>query len=506
MWDAATLVQRASYQQQGEILAATVRGPAPCSRSAPGRGSSCCCAATGPRSRRAWAHDDAIFGLAISSDETVVATASSDRTARLWSAAGEPRGSLAGHRADVTGVRFTSAGDRLVTTSADNAARLWSTSAMLLGELTGHRNIIMMAAVRSDGTRLATASWDHTTMVWDLARTQELRPILAARDGSRPTVAFDPDGRRLALARADGTLSVVDVQTGTVACTAASAAAIRRLVWTGSDEIAAGDDGARAIELWDARRCAVASTLEHPAPITGMSTRSGPRLVTAADDVVRVWSRGRLEASLDGYTGRVDLVGVDGDDVYATTNDPVTIVVDAIGGPARRRIFRAGNQIIIDVQFDHARGQVIAASLDQSVYIWDEATGALVRKLEGSGPLWRVRTSPDGSIMVGVGGVSPTVWDRTTGAPIRQLEGHPDLVTDGEFIDDQIFVSVAWNHTAFVWDIATARPLMKLHDVEAVEFAPDRRSVALIGPTGVRVWSPRAPTPDHDALRALHVK
>jgi WD40 repeat protein len=149
---------------------------------------------------------------------------------------------------------------------------------------------------------------------------------------------------------------------------------------------------------------------------------------------------------------------------------------------------------------------VAGASFDQFLYIWDAATGALVRKLEGAGPLFAVRTSPDGSLMAGIGGVSPTLWDRTSGVPKLQLEGHPALVLDGEFLSDQLFVSVMINHTALVWDLVAARPLMTFHDVEMMVFADDRRSVAIIGATGVRVWSPRMPVPDLDALQALHAK
>ena len=221
---------------------------------------------------------------------------------------------------------------------------------------------------------------------------------------------------------------------------------------------------------------------------------------------MRVWGRGRLETSMTGYPGSIQRVGADGDDIYATTNDPTTIVVDAIGDATRRRIFRAGTIGITDVRLDHALGWVLASSSDQSLYVWDAATGAPVRRLEGTGPLWAVRTSPDGSIMIGVGGVSPTVWDRVSGARISQLEGHAALVRDGEFLNDQIFVSIAWNRTAFVWDVAAARPLMTFHDVDTMVFANDLRSVTLVGATGVRVWSPRLPTPDLDALRALDVK
>jgi WD40 repeat protein len=225
--------------------------------------------------------------------------------------------------------------------------------------------------------------------------------------------------------------------------------------------------------------------------------------VTAAGDTVRVWRGSLVEASFTGYQGPIEGVGADGTDVYVVTNAPVAIVVDAIGDPARRRTFRAGTQAINDVRFDRTRGQLLAASWDQLLYVWDLATGAIVRKLEGSGPLWRARTSPDGSIVIGAGGISPVVWARASGAKITQLEGHSDLVTDGEFLDDRIFVTLASNHTAIVWDIATAQPLMKFDDVDAMGVSDDRRSIALIGATGVRVWSPRAPVPDLGALPAL---
>jgi WD40 repeat protein len=506
VWDAVTLARRTSYQQSGGVFAAAVSRTGALIAIGTESGELVLLRGDGSLIARRAAHDAPIFDIAISPDETVVATGSNDRTVRLWSAAAEPRGVLASHRANITRVRFTPAGDRLVTTSADNTARLWSAAGMLLGELTGHTNMIMMAAVRSDGGRLATASWDHTVMVWDLARAEEFHPIVTARDASPPIVAFDPSGDRLAVARADGALSVVDVRTGTVACTAASATPIKQMAWTGSEQIAALPSGGQAVEIWNARRCTQEMALPHPAPITAMSARSGPRLATAAGNVVRVWSRGRLETSLAGYTGSIQKVDIDGDDLYAITNAPATIVVDAIGDPARRRIFRAGTKPISDARFDREQNWVVAASWDQFLYIWDAATGALVRKLEGNGPLDAVRTSPDGSITIGVGGFSPTVWDLASGARKRQLEGHSAPVQDGQFLDDQIFVSIAWNHTAFVWDVATARQLMAFQDVDAMVFADDLRSVAIIGATGVRLWSPRLPPLDLDALRALHLK
>jgi WD40 repeat protein len=508
IWDAATFARRTSYRRDGQLLGAAISRTGALIAIGTVSGDLVLLRADGTQIARRAAHDEPIFDIAISPDEALVATGSNDHTVRLWSAAGEPRGVLAGHRANITRVRFTPAGDRLVTASADNTARLWSTSGMLLGELIGHTNLILATAIRSDGGRLATASWDHTVRVWDLARAEELRPISVARDAFPPAIAFDLDGGRLAIARADGTLSVADVRTGAVACTASGAAAIERLVWTGG-QIAAVPSSGLTLEIWDARRCTREPALPHPAPITAMSTRAGPRLVTAAGGVVRVWRAGHLDTSFTGYPGFVASVGVDDDDddndVYVITDEPATIVVDAIGGSTPRRTFRAGTKPITDVHFDHALGRVVAASYDQSLYIWDAATGALVHKLEATGPLEAVRTSPDGSIMIGVGGISPTIWDRATGARRDQLDGHSAPVTAGEFLSDQLFVSIALNHVALVWDVAAARPLMTFHDADAMAFSHDRRSVAFVGATGVRVWSPRVPPPDLEVLRTLHV-
>ena len=506
LWDAITFAQRASYQDKRGLQAAAVSHTGALIAVGTRSGELVLLRGDGGMIARRAAHDEQIFDVAISPDETIVATGSSDRTVRLWTATGEPRGVLAGHRANITQVRFTPAGDRLVTTSADNTARLWSTSGMLLGELIGHTNLMLAAAIRSDGNRLATASWDHTAMVWDLARAEELRPIVVARDPSLPVVAFNSTGDRLAVARADGTLSVIDARTGAVVCAPSSTTVIERMVWTGSDEIAVVYRGGQVVEIWNARRCTQEPALPHPAPITALSTQSGPRLATAAGGVVRVWRHGHLETNLTGYAGSVVKVGTDGDDIYAITKDPATIVVDAIGDATRRRIFRAGTVEITDVRFDHTQGWVLASSYDQFLYIWDAATGVLLRKLEGTGPLSAVRSSPDRTITIGVGGISPTIWNRASGTRIGQLEGHEALVRDGEFLNDQIFVSIALDHTAFVWDVAAARPLMTFHDVDTMVFANDLRSVALVGATGVRLWSPRLPPPDLDALRALHVK
>jgi WD40 repeat protein len=68
-------------------------------------------------------------------------------------------------------------------------------------------------AFSPDGRRLATASRESTAKVWDTASGKELL-TLRGHAGHVDSVAFSPDGKRLATAGADGTVQIyaLDIQ------------------------------------------------------------------------------------------------------------------------------------------------------------------------------------------------------------------------------------------------------------------------------------------------------
>ena len=72
---------------------------------------------------------------------------------------------------------------------------------------------VMSVAFSPDGKRLASASEDGTVKLWDAATGQETLTLKGHTD-IVTSVAFSPDGKRLASASRDGTVKVWDAATG----------------------------------------------------------------------------------------------------------------------------------------------------------------------------------------------------------------------------------------------------------------------------------------------------
>ena len=150
-------------------------------------------------------HAASVAAVAWSSDGERLATASHDRTGRIWSAEGELVCVLSGHSDRVDALAWSPDGARIATVSSDTTMRIWSSEGEPLHELSGHTDRIYALAWSPDGAQIATAGGDTTLRIWpDPLPVSALLPLamglrgvreLTREERQRSVLPVDPESR-----------------------------------------------------------------------------------------------------------------------------------------------------------------------------------------------------------------------------------------------------------------------------------------------------------------------
>ncbi|MFF3439391.1 pentapeptide repeat-containing protein, partial [Streptosporangium sp. NPDC002721] len=132
------------------------------------------------------------------------------------------------------------------------------------------------------------------------------------------------------------------------------------------------------------------------------------------------------------------------------------------------------------------------------VYLWDPATGSLIRTLEGhTDSVNTLAWSPDGTRLA-TGGNDGTIrtWDPATGSLIRTLEGHTDWIHALAWSPDGTQLATGGNDgTTHIWDPATGNLIRTLEGhtdwIHALAWSPDGTHLATGGNDGTtHIWDP----------------
>ena len=168
-------------------------------------------------------HTASVGSLAFKPNSYLLASASSDKTIRIWDVGDNTNlrhvRTLRGHTEAVISVAWSPDGRVLASASADGTVRLWNPSnGINFAVLRGHTESVNSVAWSPDGRILASGSLDLTIRLWN-PDTHTTRRVLQVPSQYIISLAFHPNGETLASAgrrrgATHGTLRLWNPNTG----------------------------------------------------------------------------------------------------------------------------------------------------------------------------------------------------------------------------------------------------------------------------------------------------
>lgn len=239
-------------------------------------------------------HQDVVWGLAFTPDGTVIASASGDKTVRLWRVTDGALLREFEHPDKVTSVAFSPDGTILASGAWDGKVRLWQVmDGRLLHELKHNDTAVLSVAFSPDGATLVSGAEDSRVHLWRAADGTLLH-IFQGHQGAVLSVAFAPDGTILGSGSQDTTIrlwSVADERS--LRILEGQAFDVKSVIFLPDDTILAAGAAENAVWLrqWQVSDGTLVHEWQYP---TGLTTSmifsvDGSILASGDGNVVRMW-------------------------------------------------------------------------------------------------------------------------------------------------------------------------------------------------------------------------
>jgi WD40 repeat protein len=240
-------------------------------------------------------HSDRVNALTFSPDSQIVISASDDGTIKQWDITTQKLiSTLPGYGWVISAIAASQDGHTLTSAGGDGVIQIWDLETdELITSLMQHRDRVSGLLISPDGQTLISSSYDRTIRLWNLNNDLLLNTLKAHADRVS-AIAVSPDWRTLVSGSWDKTLKIWDLAYGAqlkviaahrdrISCVA---------IHPDGDWIASGSEDS-SIKLWDLETGDRLQTLRHAWGVTAIAfTSDGELLVSAsADETIKIWQQ-----------------------------------------------------------------------------------------------------------------------------------------------------------------------------------------------------------------------
>jgi RNA polymerase sigma factor (sigma-70 family) len=380
------------------------------------------------------------------------------------------------HGYNVAGVAFSPDRKLLASAGQDNSVCLWQVpSGKLVRRLVAHTGIgsdhawVYTVAFSPDGKRLAagTGNGASALIVWDTKSGKEIYRISEKQRGIN--LAWSPDGKRIATADVQGPIFLYAADTG---------GKIRELKGHGEwvECVAFSADGKllasgcrdRTARLWDPATGKELRRLRHGNSVTSLafSPNAGMLVTGTWDGQITVWDlpAGKESHHWSGHSrAAVSCLAFLGDGkTLASGSWDRSIRLWDVANGKQLRILKGHKGPVPGLAISSDDKLLASGSWDRTVRLWDLVTGKEITTHSGHQQgIWSVAFAPDGkTLATGSDDDSVRLWDVTTCKETRTLTGHRGIVDRLHFsADGKTLLSSSWDYFLRRWDVASGKKL-----------------------------------------------